>query len=64
VLAATANASYRLSDASNKIESSSDTEIAAGFIEFELNKTGYNGLYRLNKKGKFNVPPSKYKKPI
>lgn len=38
-----------------------DVEMAAWFIF--LNRTGYNGLWRENKKGKYNVPAGRYKNP-
>jgi DNA adenine methylase len=54
------NEYYRLRKRFNE-ETIEDIEDAA--ILLYLNKTGYNGLYRVNSKGEFNVPFGRYKNP-
>ena len=54
---------YNVRDKFNtvKLSDSTSTEKAAYFIF--LNKTCFNGLYRVNRKGLFNVPMGSYKNP-
>jgi DNA adenine methylase len=43
-------------------EIDSEWTLRAAYMLF-LNRTGYNGLFRLNSKGEFNVPYGRYKNP-
>ncbi|MBT8419443.1 MAG: DNA adenine methylase [Gammaproteobacteria bacterium] len=45
----------------DKIDGREPEEIVGRFLY--LNKTCYNGLYRVNRQGKFNVPRGRYKNP-
>jgi len=55
------NADYYYEVRSQQTEELSPTERAARFIF--LNKTCYNGLYRVNRRGQFNVPFGRYRTP-
>lgn len=53
---------YYLEIRAKKTEELSNLDIASRFIY--LNRTGFNGLYRVNKQGGFNVPFGRYSNPL
>ncbi|MDO4690780.1 MAG: DNA adenine methylase [Fusobacterium sp.] len=47
-----------------KLNGNEKTNIEKAVLFIFLNKTCFNGLFRVNKKGNFNVPMGSYKKPL
>ncbi len=54
---------YSLRDRFNNLELNESNSIEKAALFIFLNKTCFNGLYRVNRKGQFNVPMGAYKKP-
>lgn len=54
---------YNARDKFNSLVLNENTAIEKASLFIFLNKTCFNGLYRVNKKGQFNVPMGAYKNP-
>lgn len=55
---------YSIRDKFNATNLTDKTAISKAAYFIFLNKTCFNGLYRVNKKGQFNVPMGAYKSPM
>ncbi len=54
---------YSMRDKFNNMPLNADTALEKAVLFLFLNKTCFNGLYRVNGKGQFNVPMGAYKNP-
>lgn len=55
---------YSIRDKFNNTSLDGQTSVDKAAYFIFLNKTCFNGLYRVNKKGQFNVPMGSYKNPL
>lgn len=55
---------YNIRDKYNSVELGEQTSVEKAAYFIFLNKTCFNGLYRVNRKGQFNVPMGAYKNPM
>ena len=54
---------YLNRDRFNSLKAANDTSVELTALFLFLNRTCFNGLYRVNSKGAFNVPQGRYKNP-
>jgi DNA adenine methylase len=54
---------YKKRERFNELKAKEDTSVEVAALFIFLNRTCFNGLYRVNSKGGFNVPMGSYKNP-